>query len=187
MRVIGGSARSIRLAGPSSEGTRPLSDRARESLFNILGQSVVDAFLVDLFAGTGAVGVEALSRGAARVTFVERDRVALDDISENIRRVHGESQALIERGDVFSYLRRPVSPPADIVFSGPPQWDDLWSTTLEAIDAAPDFLAEDGVVVTQLDPREDGADPPLEHLRRADERTYGRIRLLFHRPVASPS
>jgi 16S rRNA (guanine966-N2)-methyltransferase len=185
MRVIGGTARSIRLAGPSSEGTRPLSDRAREALFNILGDRVVDDTVLDLFAGTGAVGVEALSRGASRVVFVERDRAAGEDIAENVRRVDGAGRSEIRRGDVFAFLRTRPAAPFAVVFSGPPQWDDLWRSALVAIDEAEGLLAPDGVVVTQLDPEEDGDDPPLTRLHRTDARTYGRIRLLFHSPVAS--
>lgn len=185
MRVIGGTARSIRLAGPSSEGTRPLSDRAREALFNILGDRVVDESLLDLFAGTGAVGVEALSRGASRVVFVERDRTAAADITENIRRVDGVGRSEVRRSDVFAFLRTPASSPFAVVFSGPPQWDDLWRSALTAIDEAEGLLAPGGIVVTQLDPEEDGDDPPLTRLQRTDARTYGRIRLLFHSPVRS--
>lgn len=187
MRIIGGEFRSIRLVGPSSEGTRPLSDRAREALFNILGDRVVDGRVLDLFAGTGAVGVEALSRGASDVVFIERDRDAAADITENIRRVDGDPRSDLRRGDVFSFLRSPSPAPFDLVFSGPPQWDDLWRTALTAIDQSDRLLAEDAIVVTQLDPKEDGEDPPLDRLIRSDTRTYGRIRLLFHAPVTSTS
>lgn len=185
MRVIGGTARSIRLVGPSSEGTRPLSDRARESLFNILGDRVVDSSFLDLFAGTGAVGVEALSRGAARVVLVERDRAAASDITENLKRVGAENRADLRIGDVFTYLRRPAAQPYEIVFSGPPQWDDVWRSALVALDEAPSLLAPDALVVTQLDPSEDGDDPPLSRLERRDARTYGKVRLLFHSSIPS--
>jgi 16S rRNA (guanine(966)-N(2))-methyltransferase RsmD len=185
VRVIGGRAGSIRLVGPSSAGTRPLSDRAREALFNILGDRVVDGSVLDLYAGTGAVGVEALSRGAARVVFVERDRVAAADISENLRRVGDRGAGDLRTADVLTYLRSPPAEPFDVVFSGPPQWDDLWRTALTAVDQAPGLVAPTGLVVTQLDPSEDGEDPPLTRLQRQDTRTYGKVRLLFHSPVAS--
>jgi 16S rRNA (guanine(966)-N(2))-methyltransferase RsmD len=184
VRVIGGEARSIRLVGPSSEGTRPLSDRAREALFNIVGARVAGASVLDLFAGTGAVGVEALSRGAGRVVFVERDRAAVADIAENVRRVGGDGRADVRTTDAFGFLRAPAALPFDIVFSGPPQWQDLWRTALTAIDGADDLLTPDAVVITQLDPDEDGEDPPLRALERRDARTYGKVRLLFHVPVA---
>jgi 16S rRNA (guanine(966)-N(2))-methyltransferase RsmD len=177
MRVIAGTAKGRRLVGPSSSGTRPLSDRAREALFNILGGSVAGARFLDLFAGTGAVGVEALSRGAAGATFVENDRRALEDIAENLERTGFEGDVV--RGDALAWVARPGGT-YDLVFSGPPQWSGLWSEALVAIDAA-DLLAPDGTVITQLDPSEDEGDPPLAHLRRTDQRDYGRVRLLFHR------
>ena len=185
MRVIGGVARSIRLVGPSSEGTRPLSDRAREALFNILGDRVPGGSVLDLFAGTGAVGVEALSRGAEKVVLVERDRGAAEDIVENLKRVDDDGRGDLRTADVFTYLRSVRRPGFDVVFSGPPQWEGLWRTTLIEIDRTPGLLGPDGVVVTQLDPKEDEGDPPLDHLVRCDGRTYGKVRLLFHAPVAS--
>jgi 16S rRNA (guanine966-N2)-methyltransferase len=180
MRIIGGSARGRRLVGPSSEGTRPLSDRAREALFNILGPGIRDERVLDLFAGTGAVGLEALSRGAAHATFVERDRTARGDIEANLDLLGFGDGATVIATDVLRWLDR-ARGPYDTVFSGPPQHQGLWSTTLVAIDQHPDLLADDAVVVTQLDPSEDDGDPPLEHLHRVDERRYGRVLLLFHR------
>jgi 16S rRNA G966 N2-methylase RsmD len=116
---------------------------------------------------------------------VERDRVAADDIVENLARVGDDGRGELRTGEVFAYLRSPPVQPFDVVFSGPPQWDDLWRATLTAIDGAPGLLAADGIVVTQLDPSEDGADPPLTNLERRDTRTYGKVRLLFHVPIAS--
>ena len=179
MRIIGGTARGRRLVGPSSEGTRPLADRAREALFNILGPGIRGERVLDLFAGTGAVGLEALSRGAASATFVERDRAALADIKANLATL-GLPGGTVEAADALGWIAR-ARGQFDVVFAGPPQWAELWSRTLVAIDAHPGLVAEDGVVVTQLDPSEDAGDPDLGTLRRVDERTYGRTRLLFHR------
>jgi 16S rRNA (guanine(966)-N(2))-methyltransferase RsmD len=179
MRIIAGSARGRRLVGPSSEGTRPLSDRAREALFNILGPGVRGERFLDLFAGTGAVGLEALSRGAASATFVEQGRDALGDIQANVKALGFEKQADVVAGDVFGFLGR-TRERFDVVFSGPPQWNDLWSTTLQAIDARDEVLADGGLLVTQLDPSEDSGDPELASLERVDVRTYGRTLLLFH-------
>jgi 16S rRNA (guanine966-N2)-methyltransferase len=181
MRVIGGSARGRRLVGPSSEGTRPLSDRAREALFNILGPGIRDERVLDLFAGTGAVGVEALSRGAEHATFVERDRTALGDIRANLDTLGFAGEATVVPAEVLSWITRAPGG-YDVVFNMPPQWESLWATTLGAIDQTPGFLADGGVVVTQLDPSEDEGDPDLESLERVDQRTYGRVLLLFHRP-----
>ncbi|MEX1286974.1 MAG: RsmD family RNA methyltransferase, partial [Acidimicrobiia bacterium] len=84
MRIIGGEARGRRLRGPKGDTTRPMTDRAREALFNILGPEVVEAAVLDLYAGTGSLGLEALSRGASSAVFVERDRRALAVLRANV-------------------------------------------------------------------------------------------------------
>ena len=179
MRIIGGTARGRKLVGPSSEGTRPLSDRAREALFNILGPGIRGERVLDLFAGTGAVGLEALSRGALSATFVEQDRAALGDIRANLAALGFTEQGSAVAGDALGFVGR-TRDQFDVVFAGPPQWNDLWSKTLSAVDQRDTVLAEGGLLVTQLDPSEDTGDPELTVLTRVDERTYGRTRLLFH-------
>ncbi len=179
MRIIGGTARGRKLVGPSSAGTRPLSDRAREALFNILGPGVRGERVLDLFAGTGAVGLEAISRGAWSATFVERDRKALGDIQSNLDTLGFADQGKAVSGDALGFLGR-TRETFDVVFAGPPQWDGLWKRTIAAVDARAEVLAEGGVLITQLDPSEDDGDPELEALIRVDARTYGKTLLLFH-------
>ncbi|MET0158196.1 MAG: 16S rRNA (guanine(966)-N(2))-methyltransferase RsmD [Acidimicrobiales bacterium] len=179
MRIIGGSARGRKLVGPSSEGTRPLSDRARESLFNILGPGIRGERFLDLFAGTGAVGLEALSRGALSATFVEQDRRALGDIQANLNTLGFADQGSAVSGDALGFIRR-TREAFDVIFAGPPQWAALWKTTIEAIDTHPEILAGGGLLVTQLDPSEDDGDPELVCLARVDQRAYGKTLLLFH-------
>jgi 16S rRNA (guanine(966)-N(2))-methyltransferase RsmD len=135
--------------------------------------------VLDLFAGTGAVGIEALSRGAASATFVEQGREALADIRQNVTALGFDGSATVVASDVFAFLRR-TREQFDVIFAGPPQWNDLWSTTLQAIDQRDEVLADGGLLVTQLDPTEDTGDPELASLERVDERTYGRTRLLLH-------
>jgi 16S rRNA (guanine966-N2)-methyltransferase len=106
MRVIAGSARGTRL-GPVPAGTRPLSDRAREGLFSSLGDRVVGARVLDLYAGTGAAGIEALSRGAGEATFVDRAPAATATIRANLERTKLADRATVVRADVTRYLHRP--------------------------------------------------------------------------------
>ena len=105
MRVIAGSARGTRL-GPVPAGTRPLSDRAREGLFSSLGDRVVGARVLDLYAGTGAAGIEALSRGALEATFVERAPAAVAAIHGNLERTKLDERATVVRSDVLRFLNR---------------------------------------------------------------------------------
>jgi 16S rRNA (guanine966-N2)-methyltransferase len=104
MRVIAGTARGLRLDAPRDKGTRPITDRVKETLFGILGERVVDARVLDLYAGSGAIGIEALSRGAAHATFVERSRAAVAIIRDNLRRTHLDDDAEVRATDVERFL-----------------------------------------------------------------------------------
>jgi 16S rRNA (guanine966-N2)-methyltransferase len=117
MRVIAGEFRSRRLESIPGDATRPTPDRVREALFNILQTQIAGASFVDAYAGTGAVGIEALSRGAAHAWFLERDRRALDAIRKNLATLGVERRATVLAGKVLVTLER--SPPA-IVFLDPP-------------------------------------------------------------------
>jgi 16S rRNA (guanine966-N2)-methyltransferase len=177
MRVIGGSAKGIQLQPVPGHGTRPILDRVKEALFNIIGGEVVGAQILDLFAGTGSVGIEALSRGAERAVFVEKRDRAVATIWENLRRTGLQARASVVRADVFKYLSGDPNP-FDLLYIAPPQYQNLWSKTILALDANPHWLAPGGVAVVQIFPKEWG---PLEFasLRLADERRYGSTLLCF--------
>ncbi len=179
MRVIAGSARGIRLRSPSTDGTRPILDRAKEALFNILNPALHDARFLDLFAGTGGVGIEALSRGAASATFVEKSREIVDDLRFNLDRTRLADLADVQQADVFHFLRRTPTP-FDVVYVSPPQWLDLWEPALRALDEEPGWLADDAIIVVQHDPTED-AELELANLERYDTRRYAKVQLVFYR------
>ena len=145
MRVIAGKYKGRRLKAPTWEGLRPTSDRLRETLFNILARRVEGARVLDGYAGTGAVGIEALSRGAAHVTFVEKNRRAAALIEENLRACAIEADYTIEYGDVPSVLRRGgANATFDLILLDPPY--DL-DNVEDALDAAASRLAADGLLV----------------------------------------
>ena len=147
MRVIAGALRSRRLASAPGLDTRPTPDRLRESLFSILAPRLEGAVFVDLYAGTGAVGIEALSRGASKAIFVERAHAALDALRENIRTLGLASRAEIRPGKVTSMIDRVVDPAvADIVFLDPPYaFEQEYATALEKLGAMlADRFAADG-------------------------------------------
>ena len=180
MRVIAGSAKGTPLASVPGESTRPITDRVKEALFDILGPSIVGARVLDLFAGTGAVAIEALSRGAAQAVLVERDRRALATIRRNLAATRLADRAVVVAGDAFAYLARPPAEPFDLVYIAPPQYKRLWVRALQAIDR-PGYLAPGGLVVVQVFPKED--EPvALQHLERSDERRYGSTLLIFYQP-----
>jgi len=181
MRVIAGTAKGRILRSPRTRDTRPITDRAKESLFSILGPGIPGRRFLDLFAGTGAVGIEALSRGCAHATFVERSAAAVSDIRHNLGKTGLAANAEVVVADVFAYLRRDPAP-FDVIFVAPPQWRGLWPRAVQLLDLRPGWLAGDAVVVVQHDPSE-SADVTLRHLRASAERTYGRVRFTFFRPA----
>jgi 16S rRNA (guanine966-N2)-methyltransferase len=152
MRVIAGSSKGRRL-GPVPPGVRPVSDRAREGLFASLGGRVQEARCVDLFAGTGAVGIEALSRGASRCRFVDRSRSAVAAIRANLEKTGFAERGMVVNADVLAYLLRGPGEegPADLVFLDPPY--EVEGPSLDRCLAALDdgWLAAPGwtVVVTR--------------------------------------
>lgn len=177
MRVIAGTAKGRILRSPRTRDTRPITDRAKESLFSILGPRIPGSRFLDLFAGTGGVGIEALSRGCAHATFVERSAGAVAVIRHNLGATHLAANAEVVAADVFTYLRRDPAP-FDVIFMAPPQWLGLWPRAVLLIDQRPGWLAAGAVIVAQHDPSE-SADVPLRHLRVTSERTYGRVRFTF--------
>ena len=177
MRVIAGSAKGRPLRPPRTSATRPITDRAKESLFNILTPRIAGQRFLDLFAGTGGVGIEALSRGAASATFVERSGPALAGIRHNLELTGLAARAEVVGRDVFGYLRdSPV--PFDVIFVAPPQWRGLWPRAVALLDREPGWLADGAVVVAQHDPSE-STPLDLASLEPTNERTYGRVRFSF--------
>jgi 16S rRNA (guanine966-N2)-methyltransferase len=182
MRVISGSAKGRHLKLVPGEGTRPIMDRVKEALFNILGDNIRGATFLDLFAGTGSVGIEALSRGANRAVFVENAGLAINIIQENLKATKLTDRAQIVRADVFDYLKKASLEPFEYVYIAPPQYKGIWKKTLLALDTNPVHVQPDGIVIVQIDPQEEEA-VSLQTLIQFDERRYGKTLLrFFERP-----
>ncbi|MDP4220001.1 MAG: 16S rRNA (guanine(966)-N(2))-methyltransferase RsmD [Bacteroidota bacterium] len=149
MRIISGKYKSRKLLVPKGEITRPTSDRARESLFNVL-QNLIDfegLTVLDLFAGSGAFGFEALSRGASRVTLVEQNRKVVETIRENAQSLEVESEVQIVQKDVYKWLENPHGE-YDLIFADPPYDDSRTLNALpEAIFAAGLLTADSFVII----------------------------------------
>lgn len=178
MRVISGSAKGRNLQAVPGDTTRPITDRVKESLFNILGADIVDARFLDLFGGTGGVGIEALSRGAAHAVFIEKNRKAQETIKANLLHTKLIDRAEIVRGDAFAYLRS-VPRPFHYIYIAPPQYHRWWVDALNLLDEQPGWLAADGEIIVQIHPREYEA-VPLEHFEEIEQRTYGSTVLVFY-------
>lgn len=178
IRVIAGSAKGRRLKLVPGDSTRPVMDRVKEALFSILGRDVLDSVWLDLFAGTGSVGIEALSRGAKLAVFVEIDRLAVQTIQDNLALTRLSERALIRRADAFRLLKQPPAQPFDFIYIAPPQYKSLWLHVLQALDANPAWLLPGITVIVQIDPAEQQP-VTLANLVAYDERRYGKTLLWF--------
>jgi len=182
-RVIAGSARGMRLRAPG-EGTRPLADRVKQTLFAILEPVLVEANVLDLFAGSGAGGIEALSRGAARATFVERDNTAARVIGENLTHTRLGERGTIARADAISCLRDRAAQdgPFDVVLVDPPYAETaLMDAALTLLGAAePTILSSDCWVVAKHFWRTPPP-PVVGLLASVRTRRFGETALTFYR------
>ena len=178
-RVIAGKAKGRKLQMVSGDSTRPITDRAKEALFSIIGDWIIDTRVLDLFGGTGAIGIESLSRGATYVHFIDRNRQAVQVILRNLQHCQFQHQATVERGDSFVFLKNYQGDPFELVYIAPPQYQGMWHKALQMVDNKPDLLAEYATVIVQIHPRED--EPvQLERLEEYDRRKYGSVLLIFY-------
>lgn len=179
LRVIAGIAKGRKLRSVPGDTTRPVTDRVKEALFNILAGDLIDSRWWDLFAGTGAIGIEALSRGAAFVRFTDMNRAPIETIRFNVGHCGFIDQSEIRRGDAFSMLSKGADAQFDYIYIAPPQYKEMWEKALELVDEDLGWLTEDGWVIVQIDPRE-YKNLVLENLEEIEQRKYGSTLLVFY-------
>jgi 16S rRNA (guanine966-N2)-methyltransferase len=148
MRILGGALRGRRLIGPSGAATRPTAGRVKSALFNILSELVPGACFLDLYAGTGLIGIEALSRGARCVTFVESNPASCRVVKRNLERCGFTHLAAVRRMSASRFLKQPVGGPYDIAFVDPPYHNDEELNILPILGAGA-IIASTGVVVIE--------------------------------------
>ena len=180
MRVISGTARGRRLKAPPGLDTRPITDMIKEALFNVWGSQVEDARFLDLFAGSGSVGLEALSRGAHRVVFVDNSAAAIRIIRENLDHCGFRSGFDIMRSDAFRALKR-ISSQAiqfDLIYVDPPfTREDIFESIMDTVSRA-DILAADGIAIIRSPRKKDMPSfPPLVKYRQGN---YGESSLHYY-------
>lgn len=192
MRVVTGEAKGRKLKAPKAAGTRPIIDRVKTALFDILSTRVEDVRFLDLFAGTGSVGIEALSRGAASATFIEMSHSVLKLVRENLKITGLADRAETIHADAFKFLQSYAADNGmstgnerqrvyDIIYVAPPQYHEMAARALSILDTSP-LLAEAGLVIIQIHPKERAgvAAVPLTRLEQTDERKYGSTLLMFY-------
>ena len=178
LRVITGKAKGRKLKSVPGDTTRPVTDRVKEALFNILAGDVIDSHWWDLFGGTGAIGIEALSRGAAFVRFTDSNRAPVETIKYNVEHCGFSKQAEIRRGDAFTLLSATADRQFEYIYIAPPQYKDMWSKAVELVDENSNWLSDDGWVIAQIAPKEYRT-IALENLEEFEQRKYGTTLLVF--------
>jgi len=179
-RIIAGSARGIRLRMVPGDSTRPITDMVKEALFNIIGsEDLEDSLWLDLFGGTGSVGIEALSRGARYVRFVDLNRAAVSTIRANLEKTRLNSQAEVLQVDAFALLKRKADMQFDYIYIAPPQYKGMWERAMQELDENPGWIKNDTWVIVQIDPIE-YKELALKHLVEFEQRKYGNTLLVFY-------
>ncbi len=173
LRIIAGQWRGRKLSVPDRPGLRPTGDRARETLFNWIGPRIIGARVLDLFAGSGVLGLEAASRGANRVVMVERDRLALEALRSGPLRWPGAEVIEIAQADALSWLKQ-ASGPFDLVLLDPPFDSGLLEPALEAVLNGPGLLAERALVYVESAPAQLPSTWP-EHVEVVRQKRQGQV------------
>jgi 16S rRNA (guanine966-N2)-methyltransferase len=184
IRVVAGEAKGRRLKTPKTTETRPIIDRVKTALFDILSVRVEDANFLDLFAGTGSVGIEALSRGAANATFIELSIAALKLVRENLQITGLTDRAETLHMDAFKFLQTHAERSYDIIYVAPPQYKGMAVRALALLDNS-SLVPETGMVIVQIHPRERSeiVAVSLTRLVLTDERRYGSTLLMFYEMI----
>ncbi len=179
LRVIAGTARGRKLKSVPGDTTRPVMDRVKEALFNILADDVIDSNWWDLFGGTGAIGIEALSRGASFVRFSDLNRAPIETIKENVEHCGFTDQAEVRRGDAFAMLSAKADKSFEYIYIAPPQYKEMWVEALKLVDKNMEWLTDDGTVIVQIDPTE-YQQIELSNLVETEQRKYGSTLVVFY-------
>lgn len=180
MRVISGTARGIQLKTPEGMQTRPTIDRVKEALFSIIQFDIPTMNVLDLFGGTGQLGIEALSRGAKSATFVDAQETACKLIRENLKRTKLEQNAKVVRCDYMEYLRR-CKEKFGIIFLDPPYAESYLENALKCITEI-DILQSGGIIVTER-PLEKNLTLEFEGFSRSKDYKYGKVLLTIYRKI----
>lgn len=179
MRVIAGSAKGIRLTSVPGKSTRPITDQVKEALFNIIGPEIEGATFLDLFGGTGAVGIEALSRGAENAVFLDMNYQAYKVIQHNLHTTGLTPYATVLRKDAFVFLREAPVEAFDFIYIAPPQYQSMWEKAMKTLDENPGWAGSDTQVLVQIHPKEFIEGIGYTNFRLFDRRSYGDTLLVF--------
>ncbi len=179
MRIIGGKARGTKLYTLEGNNTRPTLDRVRESLFNIIQKEVPDCTFLDLFSGSGAVGLEAISRGAKKAILCDNQKQAVEVIKKNVEKTHLENEAQVYHMSFENLLENEINEKIDIIYIDPPYKTNFVSKAIKLI-LKKNLIGGDSIIVIETD-EEERIKKEIEELsiEIVDQRKYGRAHLIF--------
>lgn len=179
MRVIGGTAKGRVLKSVPGDSTRPILDRVKVPLFDILRPRLPGAHVLDLFGGTGSVGIEALSQGAERAVFLDTNAKAVETIKHNLSVTGLTEKAEVRHTDAFVYLRN-TAQSFDLIYVAPPQYKGIWIEAMRTLAERPHLVRDGGDVIVQIDPTE-YEQLDLARFQEVEQRRYGSTILVFFR------
>ena len=178
MRVISGTAKGRSLKAVPGDSTRPILDRVKVPLFDILRPKLPEASILDLFGGTGQIGIEALSQGASHCVFIDTNARAVATIKDNLETTQLANKAEVRHTDAFVYLKN-CAKNFDLIFVAPPQYKGIWIEAMRLIAERPHLIKPGGEVIAQIDPKEYEA-LDMETLTERSQRKYGNTLFVFY-------
>jgi 16S rRNA (guanine966-N2)-methyltransferase len=181
LRIVSGKAKGRKLEAVPGDSTRPILDRVKTALFDKIRPVIQDISILDLFAGSGSVGIEALSQGARFCTFIDINKKAVETVKKNLNVSGLEAQAEILNLDAFTYLKK-TKKVFDLIFIAPPQYKSLWTEALHYIAERPEIVKEGGNLIVQIDPKEYEA-AAMNEFKEVEQRKYGSTLLVFYEKV----
>ncbi|GAA3651712.1 16S rRNA (guanine(966)-N(2))-methyltransferase RsmD [Asaccharospora irregularis] len=181
MRVISGKVRGLKLNTPKNEDVRPTTDRVKESLFNIISSYVMESNVLDLFAGTGSLGIECLSRGANKCVFVDNSKESIEIVKSNIKKARFEESSIIINSDFKDatnklYVQKNKF---DIIFMDPPYYKNMFIEAIDRINGL-ELLAEEGILVIEHDIKDEFPEK-IGKLEKSRHKKYGNTALTFYK------
>lgn len=181
MRVISGKARGLKLNTPKNQDVRPTTDRVKESLFNIINFDIMDSKVLDLFAGTGSLGIECLSRGASKCVFVDKSKESMAIVKSNIKKARVENESITMNIDFKSAILSlgNKGEKFNIIFMDPPYYKNMFEDALSMVDQN-NLLEEDGVIVVEHDTK-DSFPENIGRLYKSRDKKYGKTTLTFYK------
>lgn len=180
MRVISGKVRGLKLNTPKNEDVRPTTDRVKESLFNIVSPYIMESDVLDLFAGTGSLGIECLSRGANKCVFVDVSKESISIVKSNIKKARVENESIVLNLDFKDAINKLKiqNNKFDVIFMDPPYYKNMFIDALEKIDEA-SLLKEDGIIIIEHDTKDKFPDK-IKNLIQTKSKKYGNTTLTFY-------